>query len=667
MFSETLSVTKWRAALLLAALVSLSFGCSTGEPVASTGEAVAAVVPPPPPPAPPTPAATDATALVTATSPAANAGQPADATANTLAAAERSESSANPTGGSSAAPAEAAPADAAPADADAADAVQVAAEAPDGAAKAPVAGKLAHPFPRRAAIPEFSKDLVWLNSKPLTKKDLKGKFVLLDFWTYCCINCMHILPELKKLERQFPNNLVVIGVHSAKFEAEKETDNIREAILRYEIEHPVINDANHAVWDTYGVGSWPTLVVIDPEGNFVGNSAGEFKAPAVAAVINNALPYYRENKLLNEKPLKFDLEADKQEPTPLRFPGKILADEKGGRLFITDSNHNRIVIASLDGKLIETIGSGSIGREDGGFDSATFDHPQGCALNGEMLYVADTENHMIRKVDLKAKAVTTVAGTGDQAANPWPGWVNGALPVRKRFVGPPRTTELTSPWALWVHKTDLFIAMAGCHQIWRMPLDESEIGPHAGNAREDINDGPLLPAQPYRAGSSFAQPSGLSSDGTWLYVADSEGSSIRKVPFKHGTIEVGTVVGSNHLAAGSRLFAFGDKDGARADAKLQHCLDVDYLDGKLYVADTYNHKIKVVNAKTGVTKTFAGEGEAGKSDAPARFHEPGGVAHAKGQLYVADTNNHLIRVVDIASGKVSTLTIDGLTAPERRK
>jgi DNA-binding beta-propeller fold protein YncE len=540
---------------------------------------------------------------------------------------------------------------------------QCAAQPP--AAKKAAAGKAENPFTKRIPAPEFPQNVPWLNiSKPLKKEDLKGKFVLLDFWTYCCINCMHILPELKKLEEQFPNNLVVIGVHSAKFDAEKQSDNIRDAILRYEIVHPVINDAKHDLWYAYGVNSWPTIWLLDPEGMAVRFNSGEFKAPQVAAEIQAALPFYKENNLLDETPLKFDLEVNKEEPTPLRFPGKILADEKGNRLFISDSNHNRIVITTLDGKLIETIGSGQIGRGDGDFQSATFNHPQGCALSGDTLYIADNENHMIRKADLKAKSVKTVAGTGEQAASPFPGWIPGAPPppgVRK-FVGPPGTTELSSPWALWATKTDLFIAMAGSHQIWKMPLTETEIGPYAGNAREDIIDGPVTPREPFKGGSAFAQPSGLSSDGqTWLFVADSEGSSIREVPLKPGTHEVKTLVGSAHLTSG-RLFAFGDADGPRTAAKFQHCLDVDFLDGKVYVADTYNHKIKVVDVKSGETKTLAGNGKPGSGNDPAQFHEPAGLAHAKGKLYVADTNNHLIRTIDIATGKVGTLTITGLNA-----
>ena len=526
---------------------------------------------------------------------------------------------------------------------------------------------LENPFARRISIPDFPKGMEWLNtSKPLTKQDLQGKFVVLDFWTYCCINCIHILPELKKLEKAYPNELVVIGVHSAKFEAEKETKNIEEAILRYEIEHPVINDADHRIWDMFGVRSWPTVLMIDPEGNAIWGTGGEVEFATLDAVLKAGIPYYAQQGTLNRTPMKFDLLADQQDPTPLRFPGKVLADEAGQRLFIADSNHNRIVVASLDGQLLDTIGSEAIGRDDGSYDKASFDHLQGMALDGDTLYVADTENQLLRKVDLKSKQVTTIAGTGVQRRGAWPGMENveltGELPTR--FVSQPLETAINSPWALWVHEDALYIAMAGPHQIWKMPLDESEIGPYAGNGREDIVDGPLLPPVPFQQGfSSFAQPSGLASDGEWLFVADSEGSSIRAVPFDPRR-QVRTIVGTANLPHG-RLFEFGDVDGARDKVRLQHCLCVAYHDGKIYVADTYNNKVKVVDAKTGATKTVAGTGEPGSADAPAQFDEPAGIAYANGMIYVADTNNHLIRTIDLATGSVGRLEIQGLVAPAR--
>ena len=530
----------------------------------------------------------------------------------------------------------------------------------------------AHPFPRRLEIPEFPRDAEWLNTKPLTKGDLKGKFVLMDFWTYCCINCIHILPELKKLEKAYPNELVVIGVHSAKFKNEEETENIEQAILRYEIEHPVVNDASHQIWNSYGVRSWPTVLLVDPEGNAIWGKAGEIEFAEVNAVLKKALPYYRDKKLVDLTPLRFELIEYKQQDTPLRFPGKVLADKPGNRLFISDSNHNRIVITDLDGTLLEIIGNGSIGRKNGSYKVASFDHPQGMALHGQFLYVADNENHMIRRVDLEKKLVSSVAGIGKQGRNAWPGarLANDTGP----WLGAPMLTPISSPWALWVHEDNLYIAMAGPHQIWRMRIPGGQLGPYAGNQREDIIDGALLPINPMgtvgRGGvtaSSFAQPSGLASDGTWLFVADSEGSSIRAVPFDP-TKKVRTVVGTNGEAAG-RLFKFGDVDGPRNKVLLQHPLGVTYDQGMIYITDTYNNKIKVIDARTGETQTLAGTGQPGADDddAAATFDEPTGISYANGQLYVADCNNHLIRMVEVSTGRVATLQIKGLEPPAKNQ
>ena len=508
------------------------------------------------------------------------------------------------------------------------------------------------PFQQRIHVPPLPQGLAWLNTAgPLELADLRGKFVLLDFWTFCCVNCMHILPELDKLERDFPNELVVIGVHSAKFATEKESGNIAEAILRYRIKHPVINDAEHRVWDRFQVEAWPTLVLIDPEGYMVWTHSGETTADQVAAVLKRALPYYRQKALIDRTPLRFDMLSQHAEPTPLRFPGKILADPSGPRLLIADSGHNRIVVARPDGTLLETIGCGSPGSADGDFAGCEFNDPQGMALSGRVLYVADNLNHEIRKVDFGNRRVTTVAGVGRQSLDP----------LRMRS-SPAGKAALSSPWDLAIHGDELYIAMAGIHQIWRMRLDETSISPYAGNGREDIVDGPLLPRLAYEPGyASFAQPSGLTSDGTWLYVADSEGSSIRAVPFAPRSL-VRTVVGTSQLAA-NRLFTFGDADGPGSQALFQHPLGVVYHQGRIYVADTYNNKIRAVRPTTGSTTTLAGTGRPGRSDAPAQFNEPAGITAAGGKLYVADTNNHLVRVIDLEDGRVSTLTFAGLAPP----
>ena len=531
-----------------------------------------------------------------------------------------------------------------------------------------VPGAAANPYPHRVAAPALEGG-EWVNtSTPLALADLRGRFVLLDFWTFCCINCMHVLPELKKLEHAFPNELVVIGIHSAKFQGERVTDNIREAVLRYEIEHPVVNDAKMTIWGTYGARSWPTLVLIDPSGDVVWAASGERSFEEIKAVIDRGLPYYRTQGLLKPAPRPTIIDASKHPDTPLRYPGKILADEKSGRLFIADSNHNRIVVAKLDGKVEHVIGTGAIGREDGGFDDCSFNHPQGIALVGNSLYIADTENHLIRKADLASRRVTTVAGTGEKGSA-WPDFRavgDNAKPDGAAARRALKATALASPWAVWPHGSDLYIAMAGMHQIWKMPLDESKIEAFAGNGREDIVDGPLLPGTPYDPRfSSFAQPSGLSSDGKRLFVADSEGSTVRSVPFEpSGKVE--TLVGLT-----GTLFDFGDVDGSGRDVRLQHALDVAWADGKLYVADTYNNKIKVIDVERRTSRTLAGTGKAGNADGEkgraATFNEPAGISAAGGKLYVADTNSHSVRVIDLSgTNRVTTLKIEGLTPPLKK-
>ena len=503
-----------------------------------------------------------------------------------------------------------------------------------------------NPFPNRVKTPDGILDggSEWLNtSGPITLPDLRGKIVLFDFWTYCCINCMHVLPDLKFLEQKYANELVVIGVHSAKFKNEKDSENIRQAIMRYEIEHPVVNDSEMIIWRKFGTRSWPTLALVDPEGHYVGSQSGEGNRELFDMVIGKLIAYHRAKGTLDETPISFRLEREKQQPTPLRFPGKVLADEASNRLFISDSNNNRIVVTSLQGELQEVIGSGMIGRRDGTYAEALFDHPQGMTLDGDILYVADTENHCIRAVNLAEKKVSTVAGTGDQS--------------RVRVSGGPvDATPLNSPWALMSLDGGLYIAMAGPHQIWFHQPGSDSIDVYAGTGREDVINGP-------RSESAWAQPSGITTDGRYLYIVDSEGSSVRKLDTEADG-EVTTLAGTSDLPGGRSLFEFGDIDGTGGEARLQHPLGIVWHDGELFVADSYNHKIKRIDANTGKTKTWLGDGTAGDQLDPPRFSEPAGLSIAGGTLYVADTNNHRICTIDIKSGAVKVLNIKGLGPPK---
>jgi thiol-disulfide isomerase/thioredoxin len=498
--------------------------------------------------------------------------------------------------------------------------------------------------------PELNGARGWLNTdKPLTLSALKGKVVLLDFWTYGCINCMHIIPDLKKLEKKYPNELVVIGVHSAKFDNEKDTENIRRIILRYEIEHPIVNDADFNIWNAYNVNAWPTRYLIDPGGYVFGHLSGEGGYESLDKAISDLIAEFRKRGELNEAPLKLVLEKAKVGDLPLAFPGKVLADEKNDRLFIADSDHNRIVIANLDGTLIDVIGTGVHGMVSGPFADSSFFRPQGMALDGDQLYVADTENHLIRRIDLKARTVETIAGTGLQSREH-----GGAS-------GPAQKTALNSPWDLQLVGRTLYVAMAGPHQIWKLDLDKMEISTFAGSGREGRVDGALIGPRfelpdGTPAGSAFAQPSALASDGKALYVSDAEANIIRAIDLGPSA-KVKTLVGGD-------LFDFGDKDGSGDGVRLQHPLGLARWNDKLLIADTYNHRIKLLDPAKRTVKAFAGIGKPGQIDgANPSFYEPGGLAVAKGKLYVADTNNHAIRIVDLNTKDTKTLQIKGLQPP----
>ncbi|MGZ0168608.1 MAG: thioredoxin-like domain-containing protein [Planctomycetales bacterium] len=500
-----------------------------------------------------------------------------------------------------------------------------------------------NPFPNRFPAPSLDGGEAWLNtSGEISLKDLRGKVVLIDFWTYCCINCIHVLPDLKYLEQKYPDELVVIGCHSAKFDNEKDTEAIRRAIVRYEIEHPVINDAEMVVWRKMGAKSWPTLVLIDPEGNYCGYISGEGNRELLDVIVEKLIAWHSAKGTLDRTPVRFDLERDRMKSGPLKFPGKLLADTAGDRLFVSDSNHNRIVVSTLDGKLIDVIGNGQIGATDGGYDEASFDHPQGMALDGQTLYVADTENHLLRSINLETKQVSTLAGTGMQDR-------------RRTQGGTLKSTALNSPWDLEIVDDILFIAMAGPHQLWSHEIGTNDIGVFAGTGREDIIDGPLDE-------SALAQPSGISSDGKFIYVADSEGSSIRQVSVDPNG-KVTTIAGAHDLPNGRTLFEFGDRDGIGSEARLQHPLGVHYSDGKVFVADAYNHKIKIIDTTTREVTTWSGTGKTGTELAPLQLHEPAGMTLSGNTLYVADTNNHRIVTIDLKTKAASNFEIVGLSKP----
>ena len=437
----------------------------------------------------------------------------------------------------------------------------------------------------------------------------------------------------------FPQELVIIGVHSAKFTTEGQTENIRQAVMRHGIRHPVVNDAGFKIWNAYAVRAWPTLVLIDPRGRIAGEVSGEILAEEFAQHIRAVIDQHEGE--IDRAPLEARPETSIEPERPLHYPARVL--KSGESLFVADTGHHRILEIGLDadglgGTVARVIGSGRAGLADGPIAEARFNHPHGLGLRGSpadgTLFVADTENHAVRAVDLAAGTVRTLAGTGEKA--------HGRLAL-----GSPTATPLRSPWAVLPVDQYLLIAMAGSHQIWLVTAD-GQIGPFAGNGYEALVDGPVGEA-------SFNQPSDLAYGMGHLFVADAEASAIRAISLVDEPRTI-TLVGQG-------LFDFGDQDGPADKALLQHAAGLDVSGDQVYLADTYNHKIKLLDPTEGTVRTLIGDGTRGLRDGPfasARLFEPEGVAAADGFLYIADTNNHLVRVADLNSAELHTFTMRGL-------
>ena len=489
-------------------------------------------------------------------------------------------------------------------------------------------------FSKVTKAPEFPSEFDWVNTKePLSLEKLKGHVIVLDFWTYCCINCMHTLPVLAELEEKYKDMPVVfIGVHSAKFFNEQDMKNIEQAVERYEISHPVLVDRKMTVWNKFGISGWPTITIIDPNGILVYRQSGEGQKEMVEDTIDVLLEKHEKSHTLAREPIKI-VKTIKKSNTALSFPGKISISKD--RIAISDSNHNRVIVTDLAGKILHTIGSGKAGLADGRFSDAIFFRPQGVSWKDDFIFVADTENHALRKIDLQNNQVTTLVGTGKQG--PW-----------RSAGGKGKDIAISSPWDVAVKDNLIFITMAGNHQIWTYDINTEMARPFAGNGQEDIIDGNRMQAQ-------LAQPSGVFIHDDIAYFVDSETSSVREIDLK--TEYIRTIVGHG-------LFAFGHKDGKTGEALFQHPLGLCATANKIFVADTYNSSIRVIDQDNDSVETLIGKQGMSTScrlDDPScdtlGLYEPSDVKLYQDKLYIADTNNHLIRIYDLTANILKTLDI----------
>ncbi|MDQ1664625.1 MAG: hypothetical protein QOH75_656 [Actinomycetota bacterium] len=452
----------------------------------------------------------------------------------------------------------------------------------------------------RVRAPELA-GRAWLNTgdKPLSLRSLRGKIVLLDFWTFCCINCLHVLDELRPLEAKYADVLVTVGVHSPKFVHEADPAALAAAVERYGVHHPVLDDPELQTWRQYAVRAWPTLAVVDPEGYVVAQLSGEGHAHSLDQLVADLVETHEGRGTLHRGTGPYV--APPAAETALRFPGKVIA-LPGGTFLVSDSGHHSLVELAADGETpVRRIGDGQRGLLDGPATTARFNEPQGLALLpddvrrrvGYGVVVADTVNHALRGVRLEDGLVTTLAGTGKQ-------WMQGD----PRPVGGDPAVPLSSPWDVaWSPLLrEVVLAMAGTHQLYRYDPVAPALSVWAGTTNEGLLDGPAPDAW-------FAQPSGLAVTRDRVWLVDSETSALRSV------VTTGVADATVETAIGAGLFDFGHVDGPAAQALLQHPLGVTALpDGSLAVADTYNGAIRRFDPGTQEVTTLA-TGLAEPSDA----------------------------------------------------
>jgi thiol-disulfide isomerase/thioredoxin len=476
--------------------------------------------------------------------------------------------------------------------------------------------------------PDLDRVGTWLGTdRPLLLRGaLKGRVVLLDFWTSGCVNCLHAFPVFRSLEQHFSGQpFQVVGIHSGKFDAEKEVSAVAEAMARYGIDHPVGTDSDLVVWDQYAIHGWPTSVLVDARGYAVAWFRGEPDLATLTAWVQAALDDGRQRGVLAPGPAEFR-RPPLPDTGPLAFPGKVLGLSAGG-LAIADSGHNRVLLLDGSGRLVRSVGSGLEGFSDGAADTASFSSPQGMAERAGALYVADPGNHAVRRVDLATGQVETVAGNGHKAE----GTIQPAADAR--------STALRSPWDVTFLGDTLWIAMAGSHQLFRLDVRTEALSAGAGSGSEGLDDGALQAA-------SFAQPSGLATDGQVLYVADSEGSAIRRVDPRAGTVKT---------LAGEGLFDFGLRDGPFAKARFQHPQGLALAGGVLWVSDTFNGAIRRVTLADEQVSTVA-----------RGLAQPGGLTFSGGRLVVADTDHHRLVTVAPGSGALTPVALAGVAPPSVR-
>ena len=496
--------------------------------------------------------------------------------------------------------------------------------------------------PKLLDAPELIGGTDWFNTdKPIRLEDLRGRIVLLDFWTLCCINCIHTLPDLATIEARYPGIVVVIGVHTPKFDNEKKTASVLKAVLRYEIKHPVINDADAEIWKTCSARPMAHAGAHrSRNGKFRGASAtgeGHLKARGKES-IKTLIKEFEPTGKLKEDADHLQADAPRTRPAGSAFPATSWPTLARSRLFIADSTNHRIVIADLDGKKLAVAGSGAEGLKDGARRRPVQRPARHWPSTATPSTSPTARTHAIPRPQPQGRNRQAGRRHRPRSTICWQGG----------HAGPARKIALASPWDILLHNKRIYIAMAGHNNIWTFDLVKDTVATYAGDAFErhprTDRSRPL---------ASLAPPG-------WPPTANA------------------STPPTAEPALSAPLPLFGNGGTINTHSRRQGPLRVRRLDstGRIRPPPQLRPRRHLLSkaSSTSPTPTTARSKSSIPPNTPAtpfsagpnvRRNEPGGLSIAAGKMYIADTNNHRIQIVDMKTKDVSTLQLEGV-APGAR-
>jgi len=466
--------------------------------------------------------------------------------------------------------------------------------------------------------PELPRALQWLNAPATTLHEQRGRIVALAFVNSASAWCAQRLNDLAVLQARHLGRLQALAIHVPRFDSERDPQSALKRLRRHGNVLPLAHDADWVAWQRFGVESWPTVLLIDGEGQVQHRIVG---ADGLAELERHIARLCDGLHVPPDDDLRAFREAHPEPRMPLCFPAGLVATPD--RLFVADSGHHRVLECNHLGRVIRQFGMGTPDLADGELNHAAFRRPQGLALVRESLYVADTGNHALRRINLPTSTVDTLCGNG-RAGEPTEG-----------VVAAPRNVALNQPQALVVNNNQIFLAMAGDNRVWSYDLGTREIRPRAGSGQLDVRDG----SGPMAA---FAQPAGLAAVLQTLYVCDAVGSAVRSMQLRGDTVQ--TLIGQG-------AWTFGAEDGPRDRARLQHPQAIALSPDApvMWIADSGNGSLRTLRLGGGELTTVA---------LPRALQGPAGLSVAAGAVWIAETDAHAVLRYDIATGELSHVPID---------